>query len=178
MDEKMKKEMLSWVKSIVIAVVIVFVCRQFIFEPIAVRGESMLPTLEHNNRVVISKTSDIERFDMIVFDAPDANAKYVKRVVGVPGDHIEMKDDVLYINSQAYDEDYVKQSTTLSRTTQDFTLEELTQVSIIPEGHYFVLGDNRRKSNDSREFGLISADTVLGEVKLRIYPFDEIEITE
>ncbi|MDQ0270388.1 signal peptidase I [Cytobacillus purgationiresistens] len=100
MKESTKKEIYSWVKSIVFAFIITFICRVFIFIPTTVFGESMLPTFNNEDRIVVSKTSEIQRSDVIVFDAPDmAGKQYIKRVIGLPGDSIEMKDDVLLNDS-------------------------------------------------------------------------------
>lgn len=172
--EKVYSELYSWVKSILIAIIIVFICRHFLFSPSIVYGESMEPTFANNDRIIVSKISEIERFDIIVFDAPDGEDYYIKRVIGIPGDSIVMKDDVLYINGIAYDEPYLqhqKDEMFSGRFTGDFTLEQLTGERTVPEDSYFVLGDNRMHSKDSRVFGFISKDAVIGEVKFRFYPF-------
>ncbi|MEH6944786.1 signal peptidase I [Bacillus sp. JJ722] len=173
------KEIFSWMKAILLAVGLVFICRQFLFTPITVSGPSMMPTFEDQNKVIVSKISEIERFDTIVFKSDLSESEYIiKRVIGLPGDTIEMKNDILYVNGKEYKEPYLQehksnlnQGATL---TEDFTLSEKTGKSVVPEGSYFVLGDNRQKSTDSRAFGFIEEDAVLGEVKLRFFPFDEI----
>lgn len=178
MKQSTKKEVYSWIKSIAVAVFIAFICHQFLFTPVIVYGESMETTFENNDRVVVSKISKIERFDVIVFNAPDKDEQYIKRVIGLPGDRVKMQDDVLYINGNQYEEPYVnrKNGVELSRITDNFTLEELTGNTSVPDGYYLVLGDNRLKSKDSRAFGLISADSVIGEVKFRFYPLADIGI--
>ena len=173
MEKDTKSEVYSWVKSIAFALIIAFICRQFLFTPNIVRGESMTPTFEDENMIILSKISDIQRFDMIVFSAPDSDEHYIKRVIGLPGDSIEMKDDVLYVNGKEYEEPYLKENkekNVLDRLTNDFTLEE------VPENSLFVMGDNRLNSTDSRIFGVISYDAVIGEVKFRFYPVQEIGI--
>lgn len=173
MKENTKKEIYSWVKSIAFAFIIAFICRQFIFTPTTVQGESMMPTFEEGNRVILSKISDIDRFDMVVFDAPDADKQYIKRVIGLPGDSIEVKNDVLYINGKIYEEFYLnekKKENLLDKFTNDFQYKE------VPENSLFVMGDNRLKSHDSRDFGVISYDSVVGEVKFQFYPLNEIGI--
>ena len=87
----MKKEALSWVKSILIALIVVFICRQFLFAPVTVKGESMEPTYENNDWIVVTKVGEIKHFDMVVFHAPDEEKDYIKRVVGLEGDRIEMR---------------------------------------------------------------------------------------
>ncbi|MGG0888698.1 signal peptidase I [Cytobacillus horneckiae] len=175
MNPVIKEDLISWMKTLLLALLIAFICRQFIFSPMTVKGESMSPTFEENNWIFVSKTSTIDRFDMVVFHAPEENEKYVKRVIGVPGDEIEMKDDILYVNGQAFEEPYVQREYRLmvNTITADFTLNELTGKQTVPEGYYFVLGDNRQKSYDSREFGFIEEESLIGEVKFKIYPLNE-----
>ncbi|MFD1928758.1 signal peptidase I [Sporosarcina siberiensis] len=178
MDEKLKSELISWSKSIAIAFLFVFIFHQFIFTPIKVQGESMFPTLEENDKIIVSKLSKINRFDVIVFDAPDAvDLLYVKRVIGIAGDRIEMVDDVLFVNGKEYGELYVnreKQSGKTRRVTGDFTLREVTGSEFVPEGYVFVLGDHRLKSNDSRSFGFVSDKKIVGKVNFRFYPLEEM----
>jgi len=161
------------------AVILVVLCRQFLFSPVTVHGVSMEPTFDDNNRVIVSKTSSPERFDMIVFKAPDVPGKqYIKRVIGLPGDQVEMKDDKLFVNGELQEESYVNRANELgiNKITGDFTLQELTGETTVPDGTLFVLGDNRLKSNDSRAYGFVDADSVFGVVKLRIYPINEVGI--
>ncbi|HHY74280.1 MAG TPA: signal peptidase I [Bacillus bacterium] len=172
-----KKEFISWLQSILYAFIIVFVAQQFFISPITVKGESMVPTFQDKDKLLISKISEIERFDIIVFDAPDADRKYIKRVIGLPGDRIEVKDDVLYINGEAIEEQYImenREELSFGKLMRDFTLEDLTGEATVPDNSLFVMGDNRRISKDSRIFGFISYDSVRGKVKFQIYPFQEI----
>ncbi|MFC4388110.1 signal peptidase I [Gracilibacillus marinus] len=178
MDNKLVRELLSWVKALLIAVVIVLLCRHFLITPSVVKGESMMPNLEDGDRIILSKISQIDRFDEIAFEAPDSNDNYVKRVIGFPGDTIEMKNDTLIINGKEYDEEYLSQAKSRlsddELLTNNFTLYDLTGEEVVPEGKLFVLGDNRRISKDSREFGFIDEESVIGDVKLRIWPLDAI----
>lgn len=180
MKKTTKKEIYSWIKSIIFAGVIAFICRYYIFSPSVVVGQSMMPNLQDGNRIIVSKLSDINRFDEIVFNAPDADEHYVKRVIGLPGDKVEMKNDTLYINGKAYSEPYLKKNKEeippMEKLTGDFTLKEITQKNVVPKGYLFVLGDNRRVSKDSRVFGVIPMDSVIGKVKIRFWPFDEIKV--
>lgn len=181
MTESVKKELISWMQSIAFALAIVFICYQFLFVPTKVQGESMLPTFEDQDRVIVSKISSIDRFDMIVFNAPDTEDYYIKRVIGMPGDRIEMVEDVLYVNGEPYEETYVKYiegDPVTERLTENFTLEQLTGQEKVPENAFFVLGDHRLKSNDSRGFGFIQEEDVIGVVKLRIFPFNSIGIPQ
>ncbi|MBS4173844.1 signal peptidase I [Bacillus sp. FJAT-49736] len=181
MEKNKKKEIFSWIKSIVFAAIIVFVCRYFIFVPSIVVGQSMMPNLQDGNRIIVSKLSKIKRFDEIVFHAPDANEDYVKRVIGLPGDTVEMKNDILYINGKAYDEPYLNQYKKalppMQKLTGDFSLQDSpTNSKTVPKGYFFVLGDNREISKDSRMFGFIRQSSVIGKVKIRFWPLNEIDI--
>lgn len=175
----LKKEILSYIKIIVITAIIVLGCKQFLFTPIKVQGASMYPTYHDKDIIIVSKTSKIERFDQIIFQSPIEDEYYIKRVIGLPGDKVEMKDDVLYVNGKAYTEDYVNRETddpNQLRITENFTLEQLVDQQEVPKGMYFVLGDNRLKSSDSRHYGLIAEDAILGESKLIVYPFSNFHI--
>lgn len=171
MKKETKKEIFSWVKSLVIAFALVLIVRQFLFSPVLVSGQSMEPTFESNNRVVISKIHKLDHFDLVVFHAPNSKEDYIKRVIGLPGDTVVMKDDRLFINGKEYDEPYIQENKDKlfkdQKLTQDF---EVT----VPEGQLFVLGDNRRNSTDSRAIGCIDESSVVGKVEFIFYPFNSI----
>ncbi|KGR89985.1 signal peptidase I [Ureibacillus massiliensis 4400831 = CIP 108448 = CCUG 49529] len=178
-EKSTKKELFSWVIAIVFGIVIAFVCREYVFSPVVVKGASMIPTYENKDVIIVSKISNIDRFDHVVFKAPYEDEYYIKRVIGLPGDTVEMKEDVLIVNGVEYEEPYVNRKTETpmqQRITENFTLEELTGENKVPEGFIFVLGDNRLKSADSRHYGLIPIDSILGESKLRIFPFQSIKL--
>ncbi|MCP1145146.1 signal peptidase I [Lysinibacillus endophyticus] len=179
MQSRPKSEFQSWLVAIFFGIIIAFFCREFVVSPLVVKGASMMPTYENQDVIIISKISDIDRFDHVVFKAPYEDEYYIKRVIGLPGDTVEMKDDILIINGIEYEEPYVNRSTDnpfQKRITENFTLEELTGESKVPENYLFVLGDNRLRSSDSRHFGLISMDAILGESKFRIYPIRELKV--
>ncbi|MBO1914354.1 signal peptidase I, partial [Microvirga sp. 3-52] len=107
-------------------------------------------TFENDNMIVISKIHSINRFDMVVFHSPYAEDNLIMRVIGLPGDHVVMDKDHLYINDQEHKEDYLA-----AHKNEIFIGERLTEdfEVVVPEGKIFVLGDNRRFSKDSRELG-------------------------
>ncbi|WP_392456250.1 signal peptidase I [Chryseomicrobium aureum] len=181
---KKKNEVWEWAKAILIAFSIAALIRFFLFTPIVVDGESMMPTLNNGDRMVVNKIGyDIgtpERFEIIVFHAPEQK-NYIKRIIGLPGDHIAYEDDQLYINGEAVPEPYLDQykaEITEGTLTENFTLEELTQLSEIPEGYFFVMGDNRRYSKDSRAIGLVPEDEIIGTTSLIFWPLEDISIVK
>lgn len=173
LNEKGKKELISWIKSVVIALILAVLIRQFIYTPVTVSGESMEPTFEHNHRIVITKIHQIARFDMIVFKSPYSDDDFIKRVIGLPGDVVMMKDDQLYVNGEAYEEEYIAENKKKlyegQRLTENFEVE-------VPAGHYYVLGDNRQNSTDSRSIGFIDGNSVVGKVSFRFFPLESIGI--
>lgn len=179
MKENTKKEVLSWIKTFVFIILIVVLVRTFLFTTITVNGDSMFPTFENNDRLVVNKVSKLKRFDMVVFEAPDSDSLYIKRVIGLPGDSLEVKDDILYVNGKATDEPYLeenKKKNEFDYLTDDFTLEELTGETKVPEGKLFVLGDNRIYSKDSRNFGFISEESLIGETFFQYLPLNKMGI--
>lgn len=174
------REILDMVLYVVVLIVIFTLIRQFLFVPVSVDGPSMLPTLEHGDRLILTKVGDVTRFDVVVFPAPDEEEnQYIKRVIGVPGDSIEYIDDNLYINDQLIEEPYVDEMANsmegYENYAMDFTLESLTdgETATVPEGQYFVMGDNRPNSKDSRIFGFIDADNVIGVTDFRFWPLED-----
>ncbi|WP_414049449.1 signal peptidase I [Macrococcus animalis] len=184
----MNKELKEWIISIVIAVAAVILIRSFFFVPYQVSGDSMAPTFEDKERLIINKistwTNGLDRGDVIVFHANEKK-DYIKRLVGLPGDKIEYKEDLLYVNGKVVEENYLKANRELAindNLTEDFTVSELTHSggkNEIPEGRYLVLGDNREISLDSRrsELGLIESKNVVGKVSIRFWPINSFETT-
>jgi len=177
------QELFSTLLYIIILAGIFFVIQQFFFVPVTVEGDSMEPTLQDEDRLMLNKVRDIERFDVVVFPAPDKpDQQYIKRVIGVPGDRVEYRNDELYVNGEYVEETYLEgletRSNNSSYVTGDFTLNELTGVETVPEDTYFVLGDNRLNSRDSRSFGFIPSDLVTGETKFQFWPFEDFGFVE
>lgn len=182
---KQKSEFWEWVKAIAFALMLSFVIKQFLFTPVLVKGASMMPTLKDQDRVIVNKIGptlqSYDRFDIVVIEMNE-ETNYIKRIIGLPGDKIEYKDDQLYINGEKYNEPYLDQyKNELKDTgtlTYDFTLEQNLGETTVPEGHYFVLGDNRRVSNDSRnpEVGFISEEQIMGTTNIICWPMEHIDL--
>ena len=166
----------SWIWSFIVAFIIVGGVYFFLGRPFTVSGASMYPTLHNGDRMVLSKVGDIHRFDVVILKAPDENVEYIKRVIGMPGDTIEMKSGVLYINGKKVDQPFINTEALVKQTVfmDDFTLESLTGESKVPEGKYFVLGDNRGVSKDSRMIGFIDRSAIEGKAVFTIWPFGRI----
>ncbi|PLT34230.1 signal peptidase I [Bacillus sp. V5-8f] len=182
---KKKNEIWEWSKALIIAVGLAAVIRYFLFAPIVVDGLSMMPTLHDQDRMIVNKIGytlgEPKRFDIIVFHAPEQK-DYIKRVIGLPGDRIEYKDDTLYVNGKPYDEPYLdeyKKQVTDGPLTDPFTLED-TPVGqeTVPEGHLFVMGDNRRFSKDSRHIGAVPLEKVLGETNMVYWPVKDFRLVK
>ena len=151
---------------VIIVVVILF--RTFIATPVRVEGSSMVPTLKDGDILVLNKLShNYKRFDIVVVSTN--KSKIVKRIIGLPGENIEYKDNKLYIDGKVIEDKTVE-------ATDDFTLKELYGMNRIPDGYYFVMGDNRDGSSDSRDYriGLIKKDNILGKTIFRLFPFNKI----
>jgi signal peptidase I len=181
---KKKSEIWEWTKALVIAVALAAVIRYFFFAPIVVDGLSMMPTLRDQDRMIVNKLNykigEPDRFDIIVFHAPE-NKDYIKRIIGLPGDKIEYKDDTLYINGKPYPEPYLdeyKKQVIDGPLTDPFTLEEKIGRATVPEGHLFVMGDNRRFSKDSRHIGTIPMEKVLGNTSIVYWPPKDFHIVK
>ena len=176
---KIFKSILSWIIPIVIALVLSFFIKTYFFQLVRVDGLSMYPNLQNNEWVMLFKQSKIKHDSVIVFDAdgvdPSAkkDSKYVKRVIAMPGDTVEYKDNGdLYINGKFSSQSYISKEQQKQGTlnlelpaSSDFTLGS-NHKFVVPKNEYLVLGDNRANSNDSRYYGFVPKKKILGVVKV------------
>ncbi|MFZ3576586.1 signal peptidase I [Virgibacillus sp. DJP39] len=181
---KLKNEWFDWIKALLIAFALAFIVRMFFFAPIVVDGPSMQPTLHNQDQMIVNKfiysIDDPERFDIIVFHANEEQ-DFIKRVIGLPGEHVAVKDDVLLIDGEPIQENFLQQIKSQKEPnqtlTEGFRLEDLPGgYKEIPEGYVLVLGDNRNNSSDSRVLGLIPQDTIVGKTSLIYWPLNRIDI--
>jgi len=163
-----------WTRDLFLSVVIAIIVILFLYQPVKVEGTSMMPALDDQERIFINKFvyrlhfGDIHRGDMVVFWAPvDPSKSFIKRVIGVPGDEVEIDRGVVVVNGKALVEDYVPP-------------EYRDQVSIegtrIPPDEYFVLGDHRRFSNDSRSWGTVRRRDIYGKAVFVYWPLTKIGV--
>ena len=149
-----------------------------LIKPVIVRQISMQPTLQENNYLILSKQSykfgSPKRGDIVVFPNPNGNELYIKRVIGLPGDTIEVKNEKVYINGKAEKDNYTKEGTTKDpiKTKKGAKVNKIT----VPEKELFLMGDNRNNSLDSREIGTIPIKNIIGKVKARLWPIDKIRL--
>lgn len=173
-NEKMlesDKKIIEFGKNIfpyIIVIISVVLIRTYVITPIKVDGASMYSTLSDGDVLLLKKYDrSYERFDVVVFKYK--NDRLIKRVIGLPGDIIEYRGNKLYVNGKYVEEPFLKNN----QKTFDFSLKEFG-MSKIPDGHYFVLGDNRTNSTDSRSIGTISEDYIQGKTDMIIFPLTKI----
>ncbi len=175
--EHIKKEIISWILTLGVAVVAALVIRTFLFEPVRVDGQSMCDTLQDGEVMLVTKPEyllgDPEVGDVVICKYPGrGNTKFVKRILGVPGDEIMIISNIVFRNGQIVDEPYL----TASRNDNGFSMAPYT----LGEDEYFVAGDNRDNSHDSRNYysnyqpSGITRDMIIGKVHCVIFPFGNI----
>ncbi|MCT4396359.1 signal peptidase I [Periweissella beninensis] len=177
------KSIMGWIIPIVLGLAIALLIKQFLVSQVKVDGTSMQPNLQNTERVWIVKPATIHRGSVIVFDAkgedPTATVSkdYVKRVIGLPGDTVSNENGVLKVNGKVVNQSFISKSQRTSGTQNWSSLRALgtsqnwqRTVSIkVPKGQYFVLGDHRSVSNDSRYWGFVNKSKVLGVVKVTFW---------
>lgn len=169
-----KKDAREWVVSIVTALLAVLIIRSFLFTIIRVDGTSMTDTLQNNDRLFVTvldmKLHGPDRFDVVITHYDDTRKEYVKRVIGLPGDTLEVKSGVLYVNGEAYEEPFLSPDRIVNYSLPQYDFGPIE----VPEGSYFVMGDNRDNSRDSRRVGFLSEDKIVGKVRYIIWPLNRI----
>ena len=175
------KELRDWVVAILLAVVIAFFVREYVFTLVKVQGQSMEPSLHHDDRLYVNRFFYTpEKGDVVIFEpATDPNRPYVKRVIATEGDtvYIDFKTGDVYVNDEVIDEDYIKDATREKGSYIKELIENdkysRSNPIVIQPGYIFVMGDNRNNSKDSRHLGPVPIDEVMGGAVFRFWPISD-----
>ena len=159
---KMMKKFIKEIYPYVIIVIVVVLIRSFIATPVRVDGDSMKKNLQDGEILVLYRLAKIERYDIVVLHEKEDNDNIIKRVYGLPGETIRIAHNKIYINGEVIEDNYA------NGKTSDY--EEIT----LGDDEYFVLGDNRGVSKDSRMIGPVKKDSIKGETVFRLFPFNKI----
>ena len=161
-----------WLRDLALSTVFAVILIVFLYQPVKVEGTSMMPTLEDQERIFINKftyrlgPNRIDRGDMVVFLYPwDTSKSYIKRVIAVPGDKVEIDEGRVYVNKLPVTEPYVPEE-----YRDHLSMAETT----VPVEHYFVLGDHRTSSNDSRAWGFVDRKLIYGKAVFVYWPLDKL----
>jgi signal peptidase I len=159
-----------WLRDLVISLAISAFIIIFLYQPVKVEGTSMMPSLDDQERIFVNKFvyrwEPIQRGDIVVFRYPrDPSKSYIKRVIGVAGDHVHIVAGQVYLNDKALDEDYVPSEYTDLRSYPEI---------VVPPNSYFLLGDHRTMSNDSRDFGPVNQNYIYGKAVFGYWPVDKL----
>jgi len=160
----------AWVRDLVISRGISAFIIVFLYQPVKVEGTSMMPSLDDQERIFINKfvyrLEPSQRGDIVVFRYPRDPAKsFIKRVIGVAGDHVRIEDGKVYLNGKLVSEDYVPRAYEDERSYSEI---------VVPPDSYFVLGDHRSLSNDSRDFGPVDASYIYGKAVFGYWPMEKV----
>jgi signal peptidase I len=159
-----------WLRDLIISLAISAFIIIFLYQPVKVEGTSMMPSLDDQERIFVNKFvyrwEPIERGDIVVFRYPrDPSKSYIKRVIGIAGDQIRINAGQVYVNGEAIQEDYVPSIYADERTYPEI---------IVPPHSYFMLGDHRSMSNDSRDFGPVKENYIYGKAVFGYWPMEKL----
>ena len=171
-DPKPVQAAWRWLRDLVLSVFIALIVILFLYQPVRVEGTSMMPALVDQERIFINKFSyrlgitGVSRGDTVVFWFPgDTSKSYIKRVIGIPGDRVEISSGRVFVNGEELAEPYVPND-----YRDRVSMDRLT----VPEGEYFVLGDHRSSSNDSRTWGTVARHFIYGKAVFSYWPLDRL----
>ena len=167
---------ISWMRDVTVSVLIALVVILFLYQPVKVEGTSMMPSLVDQERIFINKYSyrfgiaEVSRGDTVVFWYPgDPSKSYIKRIIGLPGDKVEVNDGLVSVNGKQIAEPYVP---------RDYRDHISTPPAVVPPGEYFVLGDHRSSSNDSRTWGMVPRHFIYGKASFVYWPLDRMGLLD
>ena len=179
--KKMHPHLYTAIQLIIVVAFALFI-KQTIVTPVKVLGMSMEPTYHESDRLWQSSFIKPKRFDTATFPSPRNGKRIVKRLIGLPGETVRIENDQLYIDGKPYDEPYLDefkaQITDGQPLTKDFSLNTIAvgAETVVPEGKFFFLGDNRRKADDSRYFGFVDQKDIYGTIYFHYYPLNKIGV--
>ena len=159
-----------WARDLLVSLAISAFIIIFLYQPVKVEGTSMMPGLEDQERIFVNKFvyrwEPIQRGDIVVFRYPrDTSKSYIKRVIGVAGDRVRIQSGQVYVNGEALDEDYVPSDYADARSYGEV---------VVPANSFFVLGDHRTMSNDSRDFGTVNDRFIYGKAVFGYWPMEKL----
>lgn len=162
----------SWFRDVVIAVSLSIFIIMFLYQPVRVEGTSMLPMLSDQDRLFINKMAyrigEVHRGDVVVFEFPrDHSKSYIKRIIGLPGDRIRIEHGKVYVNDVLLHESYVPRRFEDTRSISE---------TVVPPGEYWVMGDHRSISSDSRDFGPVDRSLIYGRAAFVYWPVDQLGV--
>ena len=164
--------LLYWARDLTLSVIIAIVVILFLYQPVKVEGTSMMPALTDQDRIFINKfvyrfhMGDVSRGDMVVFWYPnDPSKSYIKRVIGTPGDRVEVDRGIVIVNGIPLKETYVP---------DEYRDQASMPLTVVPEDSFFVLGDHRSSSNDSRVWGMVPRKFIYGKAVAVYWPLDKV----
>jgi signal peptidase I len=176
----MLRKLWEFLKIVIISLLIILPIRYFIIQPFYVKGASMEPTFHDHQYLIIDEIgyrfNEPKRGDIVVFRYPQNPQEYfIKRIIALPGERVEVRDGNVYIYNDKYPEGFVlDESAYLADNIKTYDLSE--EIVTLRSGEYFVLGDNRNSSKDSRSFGAVNKSFLTGRVALRGWPFNQITV--
>lgn len=168
----------DFLRTLAVVLLAAFLIRHFLVQPFIVDGESMQPTFQDQEYILVDKLSyrfhGPERGDVVVFHPPGGEQEnFIKRVIGLPGDQVEIRGHRIFVNGQLLAEDYTRIDSSLTDTTEDTIITR-----DLNDNEYYVLGDNRDHSKDSRDLGGIERSRIIGRAWLVLFPIEELTLVE
>jgi signal peptidase I len=166
----------EFIKTVIIIVILAAVIRLFVIQPFIVDGQSMEPNFQNNDYLITEKVSfhfsEPRRGETVILRPPDnPTVNYLKRIIGIPGDTVSIKKGDVYVNAKKIDEPYIDGQKTLTVKNEDLTVT-------LKQDEYFVMGDNRNHSRDSREIGPVPRHNLVSHVWIRLFPFNKIKLIQ
>lgn len=171
--KKLLYDLLDIGKTVITVLILAFLIRTFLFQPFVVEGQSMEPNFYNEEYLLVNRMTyrvgEPQRGDVVVFQAPNnPEYDYIKRIIGLPGESVRVQDEKIFINGELIDEDYINEtSSSIFEESKNFKIDVT-----LKDDEYFVLGDNRDHSSDSRDWGTLPKNNIIGKAWVSIYPWD------